>query len=237
MRGRAGDDGRGHGGFGDGRYKCRGRGDGDGAWVDLPGGDLNNTGTLRIKIASNDKLTKISDSIPYAAASWTRIAKPPGASTGISGLATPGTTPGTTPGIVPPGVVPPGVVPPGVVPPGVVPPGVAQPYDTPAGQAAIEQWIALATSKLNAYDGGKAFNDLKPWGIHPKYGILTNKTTTSAFAPDNFPRYNNNKYWYIWDHYTTDSHGRWSLPEWNAAGVPDLHDFVAKVATCPALSP
>ncbi len=179
-----------------------------GAWVDLPGGETETgTGTLHIKIESNDKLTKISASAAYGAGAWFRIAKPPGA-----GTSTPGTPAGTGTAPAASGTAAAGT----------------EPYNTQAGQAAIDSWIALATAKLNAYDGGKTFNDLKPWGIDSKYGTLTNKTAKSAFAPDAFPRYNNNKYWYIWDHYMTDANGRWSLPEWNGAGVPDLHDYVLK---------
>lgn len=183
-----------------------------GEWADLPGGTAIETGagTLKMKIESNDKLSKISATSNYGDSVLIRIAKPPGASVGISSFAGGGGGGGGSGG-------------------GGGGGGEAKaPWDTAAGQAAIERWIAEASAKLNAYDGGKTFNDLKPWGIHPKYGTLTNKKATSAFAPDDFPRFNNNKYWYIWANYTTNADKKWPLPEWNGAGVPDLHDYVMK---------
>jgi hypothetical protein len=175
-----------------------------GDWVDLPGGATETgTGTLKIRIDSKDKLTKLSGTSPYAAAGWTRIGKP--SAIGNRGRVNQGAANPLRQAAA-----------------------GAQPWETAAGQACFEKWIADAAAKLNAYDGGRSFNAQKPWGIHPKYGTLTNRSTTSAFAPDDFPRYNNNRYWYIWDHYVTDANGRWSRPEWNNAGVPDLHAFVEK---------
>ena len=73
--------------------------DGDvltGVWVDLPGGTIETgTGTLKLKIESNDKLTKISDSTPYAAAVWTRTTKPPGGARGPGSGASSGASSGT----------------------------------------------------------------------------------------------------------------------------------------------
>jgi hypothetical protein len=42
-----------------------------GKWVDLPGGKLRGNGTLKLRIDSNDRLTKIDDS-PYGATTWNR---------------------------------------------------------------------------------------------------------------------------------------------------------------------
>jgi hypothetical protein len=55
-----------------------------GDWVDLPGGKLQTgTGTLRLRVESNDRLVKLSESIPYAASVWTRQGAPV-ASTGFN---------------------------------------------------------------------------------------------------------------------------------------------------------
>jgi hypothetical protein len=48
-----------------------------GTWVDLPGGQVETgTGTLKIRIESNDRLTKISSSVHYGAAVWIRVSGP-----------------------------------------------------------------------------------------------------------------------------------------------------------------
>ena len=96
-------------------------------------------------------------------------------------------------------------------------------WDTAVGQNCFEQWISEVTSRLNAYDGDKNFNANKPWSIN-KYGITENKYSQSAYAPDDFPQYNNNKYWYMWAHADT------KLPDQNyiGAGVPLLRDYVCR---------
>lgn len=43
-----------------------------GDWIDLPGGELQNTGTLSLRIESNDRFIKLSESIPYGASIWIR---------------------------------------------------------------------------------------------------------------------------------------------------------------------
>ena len=77
------------------------------------------------------------------------------------------------------------------------------PWDTPVGQACFERWIADATSRLNKYNGDKEFNGRKPWSIN-RYGIVEGNPKygpTSVAAPDDFPRFNYNRYWWIWEHY------------------------------------
>jgi hypothetical protein len=102
------------------------------------------------------------------------------------------------------------------------------PWQTPQGQNAIDQWIALAMAKLNAFDGGAEFNGRKPYGIN-KYGVLVGTGIQSAGAPDNFASYGNNKYWFMWDNYIPSATTGWTSPQWNQAGVPALHDYVNQV--------
>jgi len=44
-----------------------------GSWVDVPGGQLLNSGTLTLRIESPDRLVKIFSSIAYGEATWTRV--------------------------------------------------------------------------------------------------------------------------------------------------------------------
>ncbi len=44
-----------------------------GRWVDVPGGQLMNSGTLTLRIESPDRLVKISSSMAYGESVWTRI--------------------------------------------------------------------------------------------------------------------------------------------------------------------
>lgn len=104
------------------------------------------------------------------------------------------------------------------------------PWDIPQGQQCFERWIVEAMSRLNAYNGDANFNARKPWSIN-KYGVLEGNPQygpRSVAAPDNFPQYNYNKYWWMWDHWVTDANGYWRDPEWNAAGIPALRPFVLK---------
>ena len=50
--------------------------------------------------------------------------------------------------------------------------------------------------RVNGYNGSPAFNSRKPYSIN-RYGLLESKGLTSAFAPDNFKNYGNNRYWYM----------------------------------------
>lgn len=86
-------------------------------------------------------------------------------------------------------------------------------------------------ARLNRYQGSPEFNARKPWSIN-RYGVLEGNRRygpTSVYAPDNFPRYHNNKYWWMWDIYVRSVNG-WRVYEWNAAGVPDLRSFVLSCA-------
>ena len=40
------------------------------------------------------------------------------------------------------------------------------PWETPTSIACFEEWIHLAMSRLNAYDGDDVFNRRKPWWIN-----------------------------------------------------------------------
>jgi LCCL domain/Cohesin domain len=110
------------------------------------------------------------------------------------------------------------------------------PWDTPQGQSCFEQWISVSMSKLNAYDGSADFNGRKPWSIN-RYGVLEGRPgvgPTSVRAPDNFPQYNNNKYWWMWDAWIpTGPNVTWTYPEWNGAGIENIQSFVT---TCVAKS-
>ena len=63
-----------------------------GRWVDVPGGQLMNSGTLTLRIESPDRLVKVSSSIAYAESTWTRVgasAAPPPPTGPSSGVPTP----------------------------------------------------------------------------------------------------------------------------------------------------
>lgn len=110
----------------------------------------------------------------------------------------------------------------------ISPGGKGNPWETSAGQNCFEQWITEAMSRLNAYNGDSDFNARKPWSIN-KYGVLEGNPkfgSTSVSAPDDFAAHNNNKYWWMWDHYPNEI--SWTNPNWNGAGVPLLRDYVTK---------
>jgi len=44
-----------------------------GRWVDVPGGQLLNSGTLTLRIESPDRLVKVTSSIAYGESTWTRV--------------------------------------------------------------------------------------------------------------------------------------------------------------------
>lgn len=47
-----------------------------GRWVDMPGGQQVNSGTLTLRIESPDRLVKVASSIPYGESVWTRTGAP-----------------------------------------------------------------------------------------------------------------------------------------------------------------
>lgn len=182
--------------------------DGDvlsGYWIDLPGGEIETgTGELKLKIESNDKLTKISSTLAYGASTWIRVKGAKGGG-------------GDGGGPKPPVVIGGG---------GDGGGGVKlQPWQTPAGRALIDQWANEAMAKINAYKGGNEFNLRKPFRIN-KYGILEGTKLVSVAAPDNFKDYNNDRYWYMWDYWVPSASTGWRWSEWNAAGVPPLREYV-----------
>lgn len=45
-----------------------------GNWLDLPGGELQGSGQLALRVESNDRILKVGSSAPYGASVWTRVA-------------------------------------------------------------------------------------------------------------------------------------------------------------------
>lgn len=99
------------------------------------------------------------------------------------------------------------------------------PYNTPWGQALIEQWITLTQNRLNSFTGTASFNANKPWHFN-KYGILEGTYVHSVAAPDDFRYHGYNKYWEMWDLYPNGPGQPWSDANWNSAGIPPLRQFV-----------
>jgi hypothetical protein len=99
-----------------------------------------------------------------------------------------------------------------------------RPWEHPDGPACFEEWIAVATRTLNAFDFGSDGNAQKPWRIN-QYGVPVNRFLRSEYAPDDWARYGGNRYWYMWANY---DHGetRWGWEDWNRAGVPLLRPYV-----------
>jgi hypothetical protein len=94
----------------------------------------------------------------------------------------------------------------------------------------IQQWIDVAMARLNSYEGSREWNSRKPWWIN-QYGILAGTGIKSIRAPDDFAEYGYNRLWWVFAHYVREPDPvnggyRWSYPEWNRAGVPDLREFV-----------
>lgn len=57
-----------------------------GEWADLPGGQLQGGGTLKLRIESNNRMVKIGESNRYAASIWTRQGEGSGGETSSCGL-------------------------------------------------------------------------------------------------------------------------------------------------------
>lgn len=110
------------------------------------------------------------------------------------------------------------------------------PWETAQGQACFEKWISESMAKLNAYNGNADFNARKPWSIN-KYGVLEGNAQfgpRSVAAPDNFPQYNNNKYWWMWDNWIpVNADGTWRSAEWNGAGIENIRTYVTKCTPGP----
>jgi hypothetical protein len=105
-----------------------------------------------------------------------------------------------------------------------------QPWETAAGRACFEQWIAEATERLNAHSGDAEFNSRKPWRFN-EYGLLVGRGAYSNYAPDDWGRCSGNRYCYMWSllDYTRGFGPRW--PVWQAASnpplwIPPLQSFV-----------
>lgn len=172
-----------------------------GTWVDLPGGMIETgTGTLQLEVESNDRMTKVFDSPAYGAAVWIRVAAPPGA-----GGSAPGSGPGTDPGLTS---------------------GALEAWRTTEGRQLIDQWAAEAALRLNRHSGSAAFQAGKPYRFN-EYGLLAGKGLGSTSAPDDYKTFGNDRHRYMWHVWVPDV-GGWRYPEWNAAGVPALHDYVNK---------
>jgi hypothetical protein len=100
-----------------------------------------------------------------------------------------------------------------------------EPWETPAGSACFERWIAEATTRLNAYPGDAEFNSRKPWRFN-EYGLLVGRGVFSNYAPDDWGKCGGNRYCYMWWllDYTQGFGPRW--PVWQAAAIPPLQSFV-----------
>ncbi len=106
----------------------------------------------------------------------------------------------------------------------------AAPWDTAQGQGCFDRWIAETEARLNGYDGDDDFNARKRWTVN-EYGVFEGNPTlgpTSLAAPDNFGQFNNNRYWWMWEHYKGDSVWDWGWPNWIGAQVPPLRPYVTR---------
>lgn len=106
-------------------------------------------------------------------------------------------------------------------------PAQAQPWATPLGRACIDEWIAVTENRLNTYNGDDEHNARKPWSIN-QYGVLNGNARygpTSTAAPDDFWRYNNDRYHYIWRYWHEPS-GVWRREYLRQAGVPHVRPYV-----------
>lgn len=105
------------------------------------------------------------------------------------------------------------------------------PWQSTAGKACFKRWIEEAMTRLNAYHGTDEFNARKPWSIN-RFGVLEanpKHRLQSGYPPSDFAYYHNNRYWSMWDqyhYYQWRPETGWNLPEWNAAKIPPLREYV-----------
>ena len=103
------------------------------------------------------------------------------------------------------------------------------PWETSEGSACFEDWIREITIRLNSYDGGKEYNNRKPWQIN-QYGVLEARpkySSSTAISPEKWPNYGGNKYWFMWD-YWHEPGGVWRENALNAAGIPHIRPYVLR---------
>jgi hypothetical protein len=105
------------------------------------------------------------------------------------------------------------------------------PWESAAGRACFEQWIAEVERRMNAYDGGRDYNLRKPWKIN-QYGLLEGNPRygpTSVAPPDDFWKRDNNRYWYIWDHWYSPTQ-TWGpqKPFLRGASIPHVRPYVLR---------
>src|SRR5262249_26568614 len=142
-----------------------------GRWVDLPGGQLQNTGMLTLRVESNDRLVKIGESIPYGGSVWAR------GSRGTTTASTPGgTTTGRTTRGTPPGGTTGGT--PGGTRGGTTPGATGGLCADPRALALMDQWLAAA---IPPQQPGESLH-YDPWGR--LVGRTLTNTITAPSPPD-----------------------------------------------------
>ena len=95
------------------------------------------------------------------------------------------------------------------------------------GTRVLSNGSGMQWRQMNAYNGSDDYNARKPWRIN-RYGVLEGNPKfgpTSAYAPNNWTKYNGNRYWYMWDYWHAPS-GVWGKPDLNAAGVPHIRPYI-----------
>ena len=110
--------------------------------------------------------------------------------------------------------------------------GDETPWRTAQGRQCIEQWMQLVETQINASDLGPNSNLRKPWRFN-KYGILLGRKSSSAYAPDDFNRYENIHH-YVWtQYYRKGSYWGPSRPLFRRSNVPCCREYVRQCLNQP----
>jgi len=103
-----------------------------------------------------------------------------------------------------------------------------RPWEDPNGPACFDLYFSTATTKLNAYNGSPAFNDLKPYGFSP-WGHMLSRAVIDTRQPDDWHQHGGNRNQYIWESTTLNvstRSGRWGNLDWDTAQIPLMRPFV-----------
>ncbi len=98
------------------------------------------------------------------------------------------------------------------------------PWDQSRTVKCFNEWISVATYRLNTYNDGKRWNKDKPFYFN-RYGVASNQTHYTGQEPADYKLYENRYHW-MWDHYPYYKGKGWTDEDWNKAFVPPMKLYV-----------